>query len=174
MLVSNTVSQLISAKGTTLNQGTPYMVAVIYNAELYTGVGTLTAFMGQSSTVVTVTGQTGWHVLLVPGVTGQSNWPLRFGVQDPPTCSVGFTFARSSGSLVVAECLFLQGQPHDNTWYWSIPAAAAAYQPWKFGDQLRWADVDGGVGILQNFFWRGWNVYMPNRAGSSITWTDPA
>lgn len=173
MLATNTISQLISSKGTRLNQATPYLTAIIYNAELYSAVGTLTGFMGQASKTTTVTGQTGWKVMLVPGPVGQSCWPLRFGVQDPPTASVGFTFTRTSGSLVIAEVLFLQGQPHDNTWYWSIPADATAYQPWKFGDQIRWADVDGGVGILQNFFWRGWNVYMPSRAGSSITWADP-
>jgi hypothetical protein len=171
-LVTNTFSQLISAKGTRLNQGTPYLTAIIYNSQINGATGTLTGFMGQANTSVVVDGLTGWRVLLVPGPVGQSCWPLRFGVSDPPTASVGFTYTKTGGSgLVVAEVLFLQAQPHDNTWYWSIPGSGVATpNPWKFGDQLRWADVDGGTGILQNFFWRAWNVYMPNRFGSSITW----
>lgn len=175
MLVSNTISQLISAKGTRLNPGTPYLTAIIYNSEINGATGTLTGFMGSTSNLVVVDGLTGWRVLLVPGPVGQSCWPLNFNTTDPSDLSVGLTYAKTGGSgLVIAEVLFLQANPHDNTWYWSIPGSAVtAYAPWKFGDQIRWADVDGGVGILQNFFWRGWNVYMPNRAGSSITWADP-
>lgn len=174
VVASNTFSQLLSAKGTRLNGGTPYLTAIIYNAQLYGATGTLTGFMGNANKTVTVDGQTGWQVLLVPGPVGQSCWPQNFAVSNPPTASVGFTYNKTGGSgLVIAEVLFLQGQAFDQTWHWAIPAAAASYAPWRVGDQMKWFDADGGTGILQNFFWRAWNTYMPSRNGSSITWADP-
>lgn len=174
MVASNVISQLISARGTRLNQSTPYMLAVIYNAQVNSATGVLTARMGNVGASVTVDGKTGWQVLTVPGTMGQGAWPKQFGTANGSTTQIAIEYAKTGGSgLLIAEALFLQGQPHDNTWYWMIPAAAATYNPWKFGDQLRWSDQDSvSTACNQNMFWRGFGVYMPSSNGSSITWAD--
>lgn len=173
MVASNVISQLLSAKGTKLNQSTPYMLAVIYNAQVNSATGTLTARMGNVGTSVTVDGKTGWQVLTVPGTMGQGAWPRNFAVANGSTCQIAIEYAKTGGSgLLIGEALFLQGQSHDNTWYWVIPGSNATYAPWKFGDQLRWSDQDGASAANQNMFWRGFGVYMPSSNGSSITWAD--
>lgn len=172
LVASTNLTQLLSAKGTKLNTATPYIFAVIYNAQVNSATGTLTARMGKYGTSVTVDGLTGWRVLLVPGTIGQGAWPKNFGSDNPSLCDVEIQYTRTGGTgLLIAEALFLQGQPHDNTWYWAIPGNGN-YTPWKFGDQLRWADIDGGTGINQQMLWRSWGVYMPSSNGSSITWND--
>jgi hypothetical protein len=106
-------------------------------------------------------------------VTGQGCWPKNFIKSDPSLTDVQIQYNRTGGSgLLIGEALLLQGQPHDNTWYWAIPSTAATYNPWKINDQLQWADVDGGTGVNQNMIWRGWNFYLPSSNGSSVTWAD--
>lgn len=177
MVASNTFSQLLSSKGTKLNTATPYVTAIIFNAQVNGATGTLTARMGKTSNTVTVDGLTGWQVMTVPttisGTVGQACWPKNFINDNPSLTDIEIQYTKTGGSgLLIAEALFLQGTPHDNTWYWALPKTAAAYAPWKLGDQLQWADVDGGTGVNQNMLWRGWNFYLPSSNGSSIGWAD--
>ena len=75
LVATNTISQLLSAKGTRLNQSTPYLLAVIWNAQVNGATGTLTIGMGSLATTVTVTGASGWYVSLCPSPFGQGAWP---------------------------------------------------------------------------------------------------
>lgn len=176
LVASTTISQLLSVKGTKLNTATPYITAVVFNAQVGSAQGTLIVRQGTQSTSISVTGLTGWQVVTVPttigGTVGQGAWPKNFIASNPSNTDIEIQFVRTSGSLLIGEALFLQGQPHDNTWYWAIPATATSYSPWKLFDQYQWADVDGGTGVNQNMLWRGWNVYMPSSNGSSIGWAD--
>lgn len=175
MVASNTFSQLLSLKGTRLNQATPYILAVIWNSQINGATGTLTARMGNVGTSVSVNGATGWNVTLVPNPIGQGAWPKQFATSNGSNTQIQLQWAQTGGSgLLVGEVLFLQGQAHDNTWHWAIPATAPTYLPWKFGDQLRWSDQDGATAKNQSMFWRGFGVYMPSSNGSSISWADIA
>lgn len=177
LVASTNLSQLLSVKGTKLNTATPYVTAIVFNAQVNSATGTLTARMGTQSNTVTVDGLTGWQVMTVPktigGVVGQGAWPKNFIASVPANTDIEIQYTKTGGNgLLIAEALFLQMQPHDNTWYVAIPGTASAYAPWKLGDQLQWADVDGGTGVNQNMLWRGWNFYMPSSNGSSIGWAD--
>lgn len=174
LTASQTLTQLFSAKSTQLNLSTPYLAAVIWRADTYGAQGTLTLQMGNSFKTVTVTGASGWNVTYCSSPTGQGCWPQNFIPSNPQNGAISLTFNQTGGSgLLIGEVMFLQAQVFDNTWSWMIPGNGN-YAPWRIGDQLNWTDVDGGTGILQNMFWRGWNSYMPSRSGSSISWADPA
>lgn len=177
IVASNTFSQLLSVKGTRLNPGTPYVYALIFNAQVNGATGTLTGRMGKVFNTVTVDGLTGWQVMTVPatinGTVGQACWPKNFIADNPSTTDVEIVYNKTGGNgLLIAEALLLQMQPHDNTWYVAIPGSAATYAPWKLGDQLQWADVDGNTGVNQSMAWRAWNFYFPSSNGSSIGWAD--
>jgi hypothetical protein len=170
MNVSALLSQKLTVPGVELNDDIPYLLAVVYNAEVGTATGTLTARMGNVFNSVTVDGLTGWRVLLVPGSTGESNW-YRLFAKDDMQLEVQFT--RSTGTLNIGEVLFLPGTQFDGSWYWVLPANQATYTPARVRDEFTWPDVATGTARNQTLIHRAFaGVYLPHSNGSSISFTE--
>jgi hypothetical protein len=175
LVASMRLSQKLSVRGTKLRPDRPYLLAVVWNASTYTATGTLTIRMGLTNRTVTVTGASGWNVTLVPVTSGslaqQSCWPRLFETDD---MSISLDFARGSGSLLIDDVLFVEGQPADGCFYWAIPASVTTYTPWKFLDSYTFADLSVSDSKIQKWLWWAFGTYWPHSAGSSITLTDPA
>jgi len=174
LVASCRLSQKLSVRGTKLRADRPYLLAVIWNAAVGTAVGTATFRMGKSNRTVTVTGATGWNVTLVPlpvsSFAQQSCWPRLFEQDD---MSISIDYTRSSGSLLIDDVLFLEGQPADGCFYWAIPASTSAWVPNKFLDAYTWADLAVSDSKINKWWWWAFNAYLPHSVTSSITLSDP-
>lgn len=174
LVASQRLSQKLSVRGTKLRADRPYMLAVIWNAQVYTGQGTLTIRMGNTNRTVTITGQTGWNVTLVPTTSGsfaqQACWPKNFETDD---MSISIDFNRSSGSVLIDDVLLLEGTMTDGTFAWCIPASTTAWVPSKLNDVYNYADLSTSDSKIQKWLWWGFGTYWPSSVGSSITLADP-
>jgi len=165
------LTQKLTVSGNNLSRSLPYAMVLIYNSETFSGEGTLVVRMGGvSSATVTVTGQTGWKVLLVPGTANWANWYKVFQ-EDDLQIDIDLT-GISSGSVLLAEALFISATPFDNLWYWMLPSSGdAAYIPAEIDDQFTLLDTDADTSIIQKWVVRAWNYYFPHSNGSSIGWS---
>jgi hypothetical protein len=175
LVASQRLSQKLSVRGTKLRTDRPYLLAIVWNAAVYTAQGTLTARMGNTNRTVTVTGATGWNVTLIPAPIGQfaqqSCWPRLFERDD---MSISIDFNRSSGSLLIDDVLLLEGQITDGTFAWCIPASTTTgWVPSKINDVYTYADIAASDSKIQKFLWWGFGTYWPHSFGSSITLSDP-
>src|SRR3990167_8404319 len=168
---SLTLSQKLSVKGTKLSYGTPYGIALLWNAAVGSGVGTLVVRLGTgASTTVAVSGQSGWQVTLVPATNGIGNWYRVFGADD---MSIGIQWTRTSGNLLLDDILVFPLDPFNGSWYKIVTAAATAYTPFRVLDSFTAADNSQQTGKNQKWFTREFpGFYLPHAVGSGITWRD--
>lgn len=173
-LVASTRLQqrLTAAKQTSLSDNTPYMKAVIWNASVGTAVGTLAIRMGNVTTTVVVSGQSGWIVSLVPSniALGQSCWYRQFAQEN---LLYEIEWVRTSGTLKIGEVLVLPGTFFDGCAYWAIPSGTP-YAQWRDRDEYNVTDISTGSAKFQNAIMRGFGGYMPSSNGSSISYTEPS
>lgn len=175
LVASQRLSQKMSVKGTKFRSDRPYLLAVIWNAAVYSGQGTLTVRLGATNRTVTVTGATGWNVTLIPTPSGQfaqqSCWPRLFNADD---MSVSIDFTRTSGSLLIDDVLLLEGQMIDGTFAWCIPSSTTTgWVPSRLNDTYNFADIAASDSKIQKFLWWGFGTYWPHSVSSSITLSDP-
>ncbi len=175
LVASQRLSQKLSVKGTKLRTDRPYLLAVVWNAAVYSGQGTLTVRMGNANRSITVTGATGWNVSIIPTPSGQfaqqSCWPRLFESDD---MSISIDFSRSSGSLLIDDVLLLEGQITDGTFAWCIPSSTTTgWVPSKINDVYTYADIAASDSKIQKYLWWGFGAYWPHSFGSSITLSDP-
>ncbi len=174
-LVASTRLQqyLTGAKQTSLSDNIPYLMAVIWNAEVGTAVGTLNIRMGGITTTVTVSGQSGWNVSLAPSniALGFSCWYRQFAQAN---LLYEVEWIRTSGTIKVGEVLVLPGTPFDGCWYWAIPSGTP-YAQWRDRDEYDVVDRATGSAKWQNAIMRGFpGVYVPSSDGSSVGLTEPS
>lgn len=167
MKVSSRITQKLTVRGTELNNDTPYLLVVVWNAALGSANGTLNLRMGSLTTTVTLTGQANWNVSTVPNPLGQGCWYRNFAQAD---LQIQIEFIRTSGTLNVAEVMLVPGTQFDGSWYWALPATASAYTQWRVLDSYTWPDIATGNAVLQSHFHRAFGIYLPHSNGSSITW----
>jgi len=175
LVASQRLSQKLSVKGTKLRSDRPYLLAVAWNAAVYSGQGTLTFRMGNTNRTVTITGATGWNVTLIPTPVGsfaqQSCWPRLFETDD---MSISIDFSRSSGSVLIDDILLLEGQITDGTFAWCIPnSTTTGWVPSKMNDVYTYADLAASDSKIQKYLWWGFGAYWPHSVSSSITLSDP-
>lgn len=165
--------QKISTIGKKLIEQVPYILLVMYNAEVGSGVGTLTARMGTASASVATSGLTGWRTLIVPGsgTLNQSCWYKNFAQDD---LAIELQWARTSGNLLIDDVLFMPGTFHDGTWYWFVPKTVTSWIPNRVNDSYTWQDWISSDSKIQKWNDRGFRRYLPSSIGSSITLSDPS
>lgn len=165
------LTQELSVSGNNLSRSLPYAMVLIYNAETFSGQGDLVVRMGGvSSGTVTVTGQTGWQVLVVPVAQNWAHWYKVFQ-EDDLAIDIDLT-GLTSGSVLLGESLFLSATPFDSLWYWVLPSSGnATYIPPEIDDQFTLLDTDADTSIIQKWVYRAWNYYFPHSNGSSIGWS---
>ena len=166
--LSTTLSQKLTVRGTKLRNDRPYLLAVAWNRSVGSASGTLTLRMGSKFATVTVAAQSGWQITTVPSTVGQGQWYRNFAEDD---LDIAIEWSRTSGDLLIDDVLFIEGVPFDNSFYWIIPSSAAYTAP-RVNDEFTWTDICTDS-ILQRWFWRGFNRYVPHSNGSSISWSEP-
>ena len=174
MKVSSRISQkLRNARTTSLSADVPYMKAVIWNRAVNSASGTLNLRMGNITTTVAVSGQTGWTVTTVPSniPNGQSCWYRQFAQAD---LQFQIEWVQTGGTgLLISEVLVCPGTSFDGTWYWAIPASTATYAQHRVLDSFTWPDSASGSAKNQSFIARGFpGIYVPSSNGSSITFSE--
>lgn len=170
LAASTILSQKLTVTGAELSDDVPYLLAVIWNRTVGTGVGTLTARMGNVATSVSVSGaQSGWQVTLVPNPMGQSAWYRQFAEND---LDIQVQWARTSGTILVGEVLFVPGTFFDGSFFWGLPTSATWVAP-RVRDSFTFADGESASGgVNQRWFSRAGYGYLPHSVGSSITFAD--
>jgi len=165
------LTQELSVSGNNLSRSLPYAMVLIYNAETFSGQGDLVVRMGGvSSGTVTVTGQTGWQVLVVPVTQNWAHWYKVFQ-EDDLAIDIDLT-GMSGGSVLLGEALFISGTPFDNLWYWVLPSSGnATYLPPEIDDEFTFLDTAADTSLIQKWVVRAWNYYFPHSNGSSIGWS---
>src|SRR3990167_2137411 len=168
MKVSSRITQSLTTAGQDLDNDTPYLLVVVWNASVGAANGTLNLRMGSITTTVTLTGQANLNVTLVPNPIGQGCWYRNFAEAD---LDVQIEFIRTSGTLNVAEVMLVPGTLFDGSWYWVLPASASAYTPFRVLDSFTWPDIASGNAVIQTWIARGFpGKYLPSSNGSSIGW----
>lgn len=175
LVASQRLSQALSVRGTKLRVDRPYLLAVAWNSAVYSGQGALTFRMGNTNRTVTITGAAGWNMTLVPVPVGQfaqqSCWPRLF---ETDNMSISIDFNRTSGSVLIDDVLFLEGQFTDGTFAWCIPSSTTTgWVPNKINDVYNYADFAASDSKIQKWLWWGFGTYWPHSFGSSITLADP-
>lgn len=164
---STNLTQALTVRGTQLDNNTPYIMAVIWNRTPGSGSGTLTFRMGSVATTVSVAAQSGWQVTTVPNPMGQGSWYKNFAQS---AVQIEVQWAKSSGTVNIAEVLFIPLTQFDGTWYTAVPTSAT-YVRARVLDSYTWPDIATGSSVIQNYISRGFpGVYLPHANGSSITW----
>lgn len=165
------LTQKLTVSGNDLSRSLPYAMVLIYNAETFSGQGDLVVRMGGvSSGTVTVTGQTGWQVLVVPVAQNWAHWYKVFQ-EDDLAIDIDLT-GMSGGSVLLGEALFISGTPFDNLWYWVLPSSGnATYLPPEIDDEFTFLDTAADTSLIQKWVVRAWNYYFPHSNGSSIGWS---
>lgn len=168
------LSQKMSVKGTKFRTDRPYLLAIIWNAQTYTGQGTITARMGAANRAITITGATGWNVSLIPATSGslaqQSCWPRLFNQDD---MSVSLDVNLSSGQVLIDDILLIEGTPSDGTYMWCIPSSTTTWVPNRINDVYTYNDMAASDSKIQKYLWWGFGTYWPHSLSSSITLADP-
>ena len=168
LLLSNTLTQKLTVRGTQLNENTPYLLAVVWNRN--GSSGTLNLRMGSITTTVAVAAQSGWNVTTVPNPIGQSCWYRQFAQAD---MQIQLEWIQSTANLLISEVLLVPGTFFDGSWYWALPASTATYAQWRVRDDFTWPDIATGSAKNQTWIHRGFpGMYLPHANGSSITWAD--
>lgn len=176
---STRLTQKLTVRGTDINRFRPHLMAIVWNRQVNSASGTLTARMGSIATSVAVSAQTGWQVTTVPSPIGQAAWYRNFYQND---MQVEVQWAQTGGTgLLLAEVLFLPAYFFDSLWYWILPSSTAAWSAPKVKDEFliidsepltggvnqRWnARAALGLGVAQH------GGMLPHSSGSSITWAD--
>lgn len=169
VVASTILSQAITVSGAELSDDIPYLLAVIWNRSIGSASGTLTARMGSVATSVAVAAQSGWQVTLVPSSPSQSCWYRQFAEAD---VDIQVQWARTSGTIKIAEVLFVPGTNFDGSWYWMLPSSATWVAP-RVRDQFTFADGESASGgVNQRWIARAGLGYLPHSTGSSITFAD--
>lgn len=163
------LSQKLSVRGTQLDRSRPHLLAVVWNAAVGSANGTLLIRMGKVWRQVTVTGASGWNVTLVEATPGPGAWYKTFGEDD---MEISFDVDLSSGSLLIAEVLFVQMDFFDGSWYSIIPASVTTHVPSFYLDEFTMTD-QATESVVQRWLARAFGRYLPHSLGSSITFPNP-
>lgn len=171
LAASTNLTQKLTVRGTELSPNVPYLLLVIWNRQVGSASGTLTCRMGAANTAVSVAAQTGWVVTTVPNPIGQSCWYRQFAKND---MQIEVQWARSGGSLLIGEVLFVPGQQFDNHYYWPVPASTAAYTAARILDSFTFPDIATASNAAnQTWLTRAFpGAYFPHAASSAVTWAD--
>lgn len=156
--VTSILTQRLTVRGTRLRPGRPYMLQVAWNRAVGGATGTLLARMGSQFSTVTVSAQTGFQLLRVPGTTGSGNWLLNFN-EDQLDIEIAWT--RTAGELLIDDIMFIEGQRFDGLWYFPIGGSTPWVGTAHDGDFFTWTDTVV-ESILQRWFHRGPGRYMPH------------
>ena len=157
------LSQKLSVRNIQLDKRRPYMVQLAWNRAVGGATGTLVLKIGTRSVSVVVAAQAGWQVLRVALDT--NSWPVNFEENDT---AVKIDWTRTAGTLLVDEVIFTPGIEFGGGWYWLVGGPT----PWMLNDVWTWTDTEVGA-ILQRWFWRAFNRYLPATTGGGVTWAEP-
>jgi hypothetical protein len=168
--VTANLTQQLTVQGSELRTDVPYFLAVVWNRAVGSASGTLTLRMGAVNEAIAVAAQTGWVVSLVPATSGSTNWYQNFKEND---LDIAIEWARTGGSILIGEVIFLPLTEADSTFWSILPASAASYTDWAYQDEKTAADTIASDSINQRRFAEDFGEYLPHATGSAITWADP-
>lgn len=153
---TDTLSQKFSTNNKSLDLSTPYFLRVAYNASIGTAVGTLKIELGGASITHTVTGETGWHTLVL--AIDKNLWPTNFG-SGVADVAVKITYTKTSGTLLVDDVVFGPFFRYDNHWH----AIVSESTPFQLNDSFTFTDTEiGSTGAsIQRKFHLAYGVTLP-------------
>lgn len=143
----------------------PWCLQAAWNSAIGTEVGTLALHLGSQSTTVAVGATSGWNILRLP--LGTNSWYRNFK-QDSMNVKLGLTHTSGTGLLVDDVCL-VAFDPFDGSWVLPMGGATA----FALEDTYTWTDT-ATEAILQRWFWRLYNRYLPHTTGSGVTIAEPS
>lgn len=159
------VKQKFSVVQAQFNPLIPYYVQIAYNRADGAFSGTLQLTFGDQAVSVVLAAQTGWNVLRI--VLDESSWYDVFNATDPGI-EIEVT-AFTSGTLLVDDVIVAPMTLHDGTWY----ALVGGQTPSLIDDEFTFADTALEAAILQFWFWRLYDRYLPHNSAGAETWADP-
>ena len=159
------VKQKFSVTQAQFNPNVPYYVQIAYNRADGAFSGTLQLTFGDQTVNVALSAQTGWNVLRI--VLDESAWIKVFNTTDPGI-EIEVT-AYSSGTLLVDDVIVAPMTQHDGTWY----ALVGGQVPSLLDDEFTFTDTALDAAILQFWFWRLYDRYLPHNSAGTETWADP-
>jgi len=158
---NDTIYQRINLQGTQLDPLTPYYLQCVYNRQVGSGDGNLTLHLGSQTVVVALVAQTGWNILKIP--LGVKNWLKTFN-EDYLDVKIQIS-SRTTGYTLVDEPILVSFTEFDNLWYCPIGSAT----PHLTDDSFSWSDaLAGSDSILQKWFWRFCQGYLPHSSSPSV------
>jgi len=177
---SDSLTQTTDINNIQFNVNTPYYFQIAYNRQIGSASGTLQIQLGNSSTSVAVSAQTGWNILRL--TLDRRCWPHNFAASTQSATSASLMPIKivwtGSGQLYVDEALLVPMTRFDGHWY-AIVGGATMFVADNH-DSFTWTDTFAAgtnnswdVGIIQTWLWRAFGCYLPSTTGAP-TWADPA
>jgi len=161
---TETISQTLDVAGVSLNPDRPYMLAVRFNADDGSAIGTLVVTFGNATFRCHVEAQVGWHTLMMP--LNRWAWPKNFTAAD---MSVSIAWTKTSGNILLDAVILQEFKPYARTWL----APLTGSTEWLLADKQTWADTIATDSIFQKWFWRLYGRYLPH-AASGNTIAEPS
>lgn len=164
--VSAVLTQKLSVRNLSIDPKRPHFLQVAYNRQVGAAGGTLVIRMGAQSTSISVSTQTGWNLARVPSTFPSSAaWYKNFDEQD---LDIAIEWTRTAGNILVDDVVFVPMEKFGGTYYVVVGGST----PFLKGDTFTWSDTAVGS-VLQEWFHRAFERYLPSATGLAVTWPDP-
>lgn len=176
-LGNGSVEQTFDVPAAVFDGSRPAYLQVAFNRSIGSCNGLLWIQVGNASTSVVLSSQSGWTILFIPLTAAL--WPQNFAAVAGGNESVKVKIqlvGRTTGTLLVDDVILAEMVPFDGTYHLPIGGATPFVAgPEGARDGFTWTDTLAGAdAILQQWFWRYRGIYLPHASGGSVTWAEPS